>query len=96
MKKLYKVNEWEDGTGKWRCNDTQDLSSVACKWWVPARILNISLTDYILLLKNNFKANIEGYYEPTDILTFSWENYASCHKYVLFINAAAKKANFII
>jgi hypothetical protein len=96
MAHLYKVSEWEGACGRWRCNDVQDLAGISGKWWVPARMLGMSLTDYILLLKDEFHADIESYYEPNDVLLFSWKDYASCHKYVLWINSMARKANFIV
>ena len=73
MAHVYKVDEWQSPTGKWHCNDVKDLAGVSGKWWVPARMLGMSLTDYILLLKDEFKADIESYYEPTDVLLFSWK-----------------------
>lgn len=96
MAHMYKVDEWRSSTGRWHCNDTKDLAGVSGKWWVPARILEMSLTDYILLLKEKFNADIESYYEPTDTLLFSWKNYSDCHRYVLFINNIARKANAIV
>ena len=81
MAHVYKVDEWQSPTGK---------------WWVPARMLGMSLTDYILLLKDEFKADIESYYEPTDVLLFSWKKQTDCHRYVLWINAVARKANYIV
>jgi hypothetical protein len=35
-------------------------------------------------------------YNPdTDVLIFSWDKQADCHKYVLWINKMARKANFM-
>lgn len=96
MAHVYKVDEWQSPTGEWYCNDVQDLAGISGKWWVPARILNLSLTNFVLLLKDKFNANIKTYYEPTDVLIFSWEKYAECHKYVLWINSMARKVNFIV
>lgn len=96
MAHLYKISEWQGGSGKWYCNDVTDLAGVSGKWWVPARMLGIPLTDYILLLKDQFNATIVEYYEPTDILIFHWEKQTDCHKYVLWINAQARKINYMI
>lgn len=93
---LYQVSSWNSPSGRWYCNDVKDLAGVAGKWWVPARLLGLSLTDYILLLKDEFKADIHSYYEPTDLLLFSWKNYGDCHRYVLYINGKARKANYIV
>lgn len=96
MAYLYKVSEWQSPTGKWHCNDVQDLAGISGKWWVPARMLGMSLTDYIIMLKDTFHATIVKYYEPTDVLFFHWDNYTDMHKYVLWINNKAKKANFMV
>lgn len=96
MAHLYKTQSWQSQSGKWYCNDVSDLAGIAGKWWVPARLLGMSLTDYVLLLKDNFKANIAAYYPDTDVLIFNWDNYAEAHKYELWINSMARKANFIV
>lgn len=96
MAHLYEVSEWQSHTGRWHCNDVKDLAGISGKWWVPARMLGISLVDFILLLKDEFKADIESYYEPNDVLLFSWKNQSDCHRYVLWINSMARKGNYII
>ena len=96
MAHLYKVSEWKSPTGKWYCNDLQDLAGISGKWWVPARMLGISLTDYIVALKTSFNATIVEYHKSTDVLIFYWDNYADLHKYALWINEKAKKANFMV
>lgn len=90
-------SEWQSGDGRrWYCNDVKELATVASKWWVPARMLGMSLTDYVLLLKDTFHANIEQYYEPTEVLIYSFNNKIDVHKFVLWINNQAKKVNYIV
>ena len=57
MAHLYKVSEWQGASGKWYCNDVADLAGPSAKWYTPARMLGISLCDYVLLLKNEFKVS---------------------------------------
>ena len=95
MAHLYKVSQWQGGSGKWYCNDVTDLAGPSAKWWMPARMLGISLCDYILLLKNRFNADIILYNEENDVLIFSWKKETDCHKYVLWINAESRKRKFI-
>ena len=94
MAHLYKVSQWQGGSGKWYCNDITDLAGPSAKWWMPARMLGISLCDYILLLKNQFKVSEMIYNEERDVLIFSWDNQTDCHKYVLYINRESRKRNF--
>lgn len=91
MSKFYKSTEWQSSSGRWYANCVDDLANVSGKWWVPARILNLSLTDYIFLLKDTFKATVVKYNKDTDVLIFYWDNYNDAHKYVLYINKEAKK-----
>lgn len=96
MAHLYKTQEWQSPSGRWYCNDTTELAGMASKWWVPACILGISLTDYVLLLKEQYHATIVKYNLEKDVLIFYWDKKVDCHKYVLAINAAARKRNFTI
>ena len=91
-----KYTEWQSASGKWYCNDTADLSGVSGKWWVPARMLNMTLTDYILMLRNDYNANIIKYSESTDYLHFNWDKQVDCHKFVLFINREARNRKFMV
>lgn len=96
MAHLYKVTEWQSPSGNWYCNDTADLCGVSGKWWIPARMLNMTFTDYILMLRREYHANIVRYNESTDCLIFYWDNYADCHRYVLYINREARKRKFMV
>ena len=94
MSHIYKVQEWQNPIGKWYCNDVSDLAGISGKWWIPARLLKLALTDYILLLKNEYHANIINYNKESDVLIFNWDNYQDCHRYVLYINRVARETNF--
>jgi hypothetical protein len=96
MAHLLKYQEWAGSSGQWYCNDVTDLTGLSAKWWAPARILNISLTDFVLLLKKEYHANIVKYNPETDVLIYSWDEQQDAHKFVLFINRMARQANFII
>ncbi len=96
MAHLYHCEEWQAGSGRWYCNDIKDLNGVSAKWWAPARMLSISLTDYIIMLKEDFHATIVSYNKDTDVLIFYWDRYADAHRYVLYINSKARKINFMV
>lgn len=87
---------WEAAPNLWFCNDVKDLAGIAGKWWVPARMLKISLTDYILLLKDVFHANILNYYGDTDELVYSFKKRTDVKKFVSWINNQAKKINYVV
>lgn len=92
---LLKFSEWESASG-WHCNDISDLANGSGNWWNPPRMLNISLTDYILLLKEKFNAYNFSYSKEKNVLLWSWKNYIDCHKFLLFINNEARKRKYFI
>ena len=92
---LLKYKEWQSGSGMWYCNDTSKLDGGGAKWWMPARALDLSLTDFILLLKDTYKATVVSYNPTTDYLHYYWNNYADCHKFVLYINRICRNKNFL-
>lgn len=94
MSHLLKFTEWEMN-GKWYTNDVNDLAHGSAYWWHPARMLNISLTDYVLLLKNQFHA-INFKFLNQRVLTWEWQSYADCHRFTLFINKEAIKRKYFI
>lgn len=93
--KLLKYVEWESN-GSWLCNDTSDLCSVRAKWWAPARMLNISPAEYVQLLIDQFHPDRIKYFEEADVLVYSWKNINDMRKYKNWLNAQARKHNFII
>lgn len=94
MSHLLKFTEWESN-GKWHCNDVSDLGHGSGYWWHPARMLNISLTDYVLLLKDKFHA-VNFKFPNQNILLWEWQSYSDCHKFTLFINTEARKRKYFI
>lgn len=95
MSHLLKLTEWESPTG-WHCNDVSDLANGSGNWWNVPRMLNIELTDYVLLLKNKFNAINFTYNTKSNVLSWLWKDYTDCHKFVLFINKEARKHKFFI
>ena len=69
MSHLMKYTEWESASG-WHCGDVSDLAHGSNFWWHPARMLNIELTDYILMLKDKFHA-VNFSYETVNLGHFS-------------------------
>lgn len=93
---LLKYSEWQSGSGRWFVNDISDLTSVRSMWWIPARLLEISLDNFILMLKNDFKVDYLTFNGKTLIYSWAEKNYSNAHKFLLFINRKAREKNFII
>lgn len=100
MAHMYKASEWTDASRKWHVADTSDLANDSAAWWIPARILGLSLVDFVLLLKNEYNANITGWYPDSNngksLLLFNWDNYNDAHRYLLYINRIARNKNWTI
>lgn len=96
MAHLYKTSIWKGSSGQWYCNDIEELSKVSSKWWVPARILGIPLTEFVKILIDEFKVSSISYKIETDVLIFSWDKEADARRYKNWINGIARKANYII
>lgn len=91
MKKSFKMTCWNSPSGRWYCNDINNLS----KWYVPWRILDISIEEYIdLLLK--FNAKDIYYYEPTDYLNFCFICEKDAKSFCSYINKFVRKSIYFL
>lgn len=95
MSHILKYTEWESVSG-WHCNDVSDLAGISGYWWVPARLLNMTLVDYVKWLRENYAPDYMSFDGKT--LLFSWDksNYSKCHAFVLYINRVARNKKFLV
>lgn len=96
MKHLLRYEEWQGASGMWYCNDTSNLKSNAGKWWMPARMLNISPAEYVQLLIERFTPDKINYNQETDVLVYAWKSQSAMRKFKNWLNAEARKKNFIV
>ena len=92
---LLRYEEWEC-SGYWLCNDLSDLCSVRSKWWAPARMLNITPAEYAQLLIDKFHPDRIVYSEEHDCLVYSWRKQSDMRLFKNWLNAQARKYQFII
>lgn len=59
-------------------------------------MLNISPAEFVEKLVKEFKVTTMKYDENKNILIYSWDNKADCHKFTLWCNAQARKKNYLI
>lgn len=95
MSHLLKYTEWESVSG-WHTGDVSDLAHNSNAWYLPARMLGLPLTDYILLLINDFHAIDFFFDKDKGLLFWHWKNYNDCHRWTLFINKKAREKKFFI
>ena len=95
----YKASEYKIGN-RWHVADVTDLAHDSSAWWIPARMLNLSLEDFVLMLVNEYHATIDKWFPNSNngksLLLFSWENYTDAHKYLLYINRVSRNKNWTI
>ena len=91
----YKISEWCGGGGDiwYTAPISEPANSIKKKWWYPARMMNMELTDYINLIKEYGGTNFK-YYAPTDVLYFCFKSYREAHSFVLYINRLARNSNW--
>ena len=93
---LYVAKEWQDPNGRWHVGCTDQLAKGSNYWWIPARMLDIPLTDFIEKLVNEFNVDQMYYFERSNLLLYSWENYNDAHRWLLYLNKEARARNFQI
>lgn len=95
----YLASEWQIGA-KWYVADVSDLANDSAAWWIPARLLNLSLEDYIILLTDKYNATIDKWCPDSNngksLLIFSWKNYSDAHRYKLDMNRIARNQKWTI
>lgn len=100
MAHLLRYEEWEIN-GNWYCNDTKELSckdSIASLWYAPVRMLGITPSEYIKLLIEKFEVDSISFsdkYWDYGVLTFSWKSQSKMRVFKNWLNAEARKRNFI-
>lgn len=97
MAHLLRYEEWQSPSGAWYCNDTSEIGrSQAGLWWAPARLLDLSLDEYVNLLITKFKPDNIFYNQEKNVLIYSWKRQADMRKFKNWLNAEARKKNFIV
>lgn len=95
---MYKASEWKSASDRWYVADTSNLGNDSAAWWIPARIFDLSLEDYILMLKDKYHATIDGWYPESNngksLLVFSFKEYKDAHQYLLDVNRIARNKNW--
>lgn len=94
MAHIYKAEEWESN-GRWHCGDVSALAAHSNAWWYVPKILDLSYTDYILLLLNEFNATHFHYTVQANVLSFSFSSLVDCRRFKNYVNKKAREKKFI-
>lgn len=93
MAKIYKAEEWQSASGKWHCTDP-NLIVRGDQWLIPAKILNMSIVDYLTMMKENFNAIVSIKEDGTFAYCY-WESQTDMRKYKNWINAKARESKML-
>lgn len=93
MAKIYKAVEWQSASGKWHCNDP-DLITRGDQWLIPAKILNMNIVDYLVMMKEQYNA-IVNIREDGNFAYCSWKSQTDMRKYKNWINAKARDCGLL-
>ena len=95
MARLLKYDEWES-TGYWHCNDTTDLGHGSSLWWLPAKMLNMTPAEYLKMVIEKFKPDDIYYSDDCSFVGWSWKSQTKMRVFKNWINAEARKHNYLI
>ena len=102
MSHILKMSEWESPNGRWHVADTNELAKGSSHWWLPMRMLGISVQEFITLLKDKYHASHFHFVDygkdsqDNSLLLFTFDKYMDAHKYLLDMNRIARQKNFVI
>jgi len=89
---LFQLSYWEM-SGRFYCNDIKNLPGRSSKWYTVMRMLELSIEEYIELLKS-YHAEGFRYSEETNCLIFSFAKEKDVKSFTNYINKQAKIKNY--
>ena len=91
---LLKYTEWQGSSGLWYCNDVSDFTSKRGLWYTPARLLNVSLEEFVRMLINDFQVDYISFDGKT--LIYAWNSLSKCRLFKNWLNKKAREGKWII
>ena len=93
---LYKCTEWQSASGIWYCEHTDSFPKDVQKWVVPARILGVSVDEFLKLLIEKFKPDHIYYSADGSFVSWGWSKQSEMRKFKNWINAESRRKNYQI
>ena len=93
---LYRLEEWQGASGIWYCEHTSSFPANVEKWVIPARVLNMSVDDFLRMLIKDFKPDVITVKKDGSFVSWGWSKQSEMRKFKNFINSEARKKNFQI
>lgn len=96
MSHLLRYEEWQGAGRAWYCNDTSDLKNGSALWWLPARMLKKTPAEYVKMVIEDFHPDYIYCNSDGSFVSWCWENQNDMRRFKNYINAVARRENFII
>lgn len=94
------MTEYQDYLGRWHVANFDHVGQNSTAWYLPARVLGMSISDYVNMLLNEYHvipikwAEYDNGFDP--VFFFRWPDYKTAHSFLLRVNREARKKNFCI
>jgi hypothetical protein len=96
VKTVYKLVEWEGGSGLWYCEHTSSYPEGIQKWVLPARLLGMTVDEFLRWLIDTYKPDRVYHNEDCSFVGWAWKDQSMMRKYKNYINKVAREKNFLI
>ena len=96
MATLYKLTEWQGGSGMWLCEHTSSYPEGVQKWVLPARLLDMTVDKFLQWLIDTYKPDHIFHNEDCSFVGWGWSDQEQMRKYKNYINRIARQKNFLI
>ena len=94
---LFHLDEWQStGTKIWYCEHTSSYPQGVQKWVVPARILGLSVDDFLRMLIKDFKPDVITVKKDGSFVSWGWSKQSEMRKFKNWMNAKSRAINFQI
>ena len=94
---LFHLDEWQStGTKIWYCEHTSSYPQGVQKWVVPARVLNMSVDDFLRMLIKDFKPDVITVKKDGSFVSWGWSKQSEMRKFKNWMNAKSRAINFQI
>ena len=96
MATLYRLEEWQGGSGVWLCEHTSSYPEGVQKWVLPARLLDMTVDKFLEWLIDTYKPDHIYHNEDCSFVGWGWSDQEQMRKYKNTINKIARQKNFLI
>ncbi len=96
MATLYRLEEWQGGSGVWLCEHTSSYPEGVQKWVLPARLLDMTVDKFLEWLIDTYKPDHIYHNEDCSFVGWGWSDQSAMRAYKNYINKIARQKNFLI